>query len=70
MPRKPRMFCSCLARLARMAHTFGSLARTLATLVYISNSLFQARDSCAKVFKKLEANKVPWSLFLGGLQFN
>ena len=29
MPRKPRMFCSCLARLARM---FGSPARTLATL--------------------------------------
>ena len=35
MPRKPRMFCSGLARLARMAcmaRTFGSLARTLATL--------------------------------------
>ena len=38
MPCKPRMFCSCLARLprmprtARMARTFGSLARTLATL--------------------------------------
>ena len=24
MPRKPRMFCSCLTRLPRMAHTFGS----------------------------------------------
>ena len=47
MPRKPRMFGShalhiwlaWLARLAHMARTFGSLARTLATLHMSSNQV-------------------------------